>query len=79
MNPLVRLLCLAIRLLCLAGGLLGPVAAPMLRKQGRWRYQLWLQAPSRVPLHVALNLLTPWLRQHAGRVRWSLDVDPVEL
>ncbi len=28
MNPLVRLLCLAIRLLCLAGGLLEPVAAP---------------------------------------------------
>ena len=59
---------------------LGPVAAPMLRKQGHWRYQLWLQAPERGPLHGALDGLLPWLWQHGGhRVRWAIDVDPIEM
>ncbi|WP_313741503.1 primosomal protein N', partial [Pseudomonas sp.] len=61
--------------------LLGPVPAPMERRAGRFRAQLLVQAASRAALH---RLLGAWLGQieqlPSGRqVRWSLDVDPVDL
>ena len=61
--------------------LLGPVPAPMERRAGRYRAQLLLQATARAPLH---RLLSSWLlvleQMPSGRaVRWSLDVDPVDL
>ncbi|NBA97245.1 primosomal protein N' [Pseudomonas sp. R5(2019)] len=61
--------------------LLGPVPAPMERRAGRYRAQLLLQANARAPLH---RLISAWLlvleQMPAGRaVRWSLDVDPVDL
>jgi len=66
-----------------AAGLLvlGPVPAPMARRGGRQRAQLLLQAARRETLQ---RLLGPWLtaleQLPAGRrVRWSLDVDPIEL
>jgi primosomal protein N' (replication factor Y) len=50
-------------------------------RAGRHRGQLLLEAAVRGPLHAALR---PW--QHAlaelstsRRVRWSLDVDPIDL
>jgi primosomal protein N' (replication factor Y) len=59
----------------------GPAPAPMERRAGRYRAQLLLQADRRGPLHTALERLLPELRRlKAGRrVRWSLDVDPVDL
>ncbi|MNH15927.1 Primosomal protein N' [compost metagenome] len=61
--------------------LLGPVPAPMERRAGRFRAQLLLQANARAPLH---RLISAWLlvleQMPSGRqVRWSLDVDPVDL
>ncbi|HEX8541964.1 MAG TPA: primosomal protein N' [Pseudomonas sp.] len=61
--------------------LLGPVPAPMERRAGRYRAQLLVQASARAPLH---RLLSSWLlaleQMPSGRqVRWSLDVDPVDL
>ena len=61
--------------------LLGPVPAPMERRAGRYRAQLLVQANARAPLH---KLLATWLLAleslPSGRqVRWSLDVDPVDL
>ncbi|AYC34616.1 primosomal protein N' [Pseudomonas cavernae] len=61
--------------------LLGPVPAPMERRAGRYRAQLLLQASARAPLH---RLLGAWLLEleqlPSGRaVRWSLDVDPIDL
>jgi primosomal protein N' (replication factor Y) len=61
--------------------LLGPVPAPMERRAGRYRAHLLLQAPRRQDLH---RFLDPWIArlwaQPVDRqVRWSLDVDPVEL
>ncbi|HHM5288318.1 TPA: primosomal protein N', partial [Pseudomonas aeruginosa] len=61
--------------------LLGPVPAPMERRAGKHRAQLLLQCMSRAPLH---RLLTPWLQSleqlPGGRqVRWSLDIDPIDL
>jgi primosomal protein N' (replication factor Y) len=60
---------------------LGPVAAPMERRAGRFRAQLLLQSDDRAPLH---GLLMAWLEEletlkSARRVRWSLDVDPQEM
>jgi primosomal protein N' (replication factor Y) (superfamily II helicase) len=61
--------------------LLGPVPAPMERRAGRYRAQLLLQSSARAPLH---RLLHSWLaaleQMPSGRaVRWSLDVDPIDL
>ncbi|TAJ54520.1 MAG: primosomal protein N' [Nevskiaceae bacterium] len=61
--------------------LLGPAPAPMERRDGRYRAQLLLQAGKRAPLH---RLLPGWLDQiealpEARRLRWSLDVDPIDL
>ncbi len=60
---------------------LGPVDAPMARRAGRFRAQLLLQSTSRQALHSVLDKLRPGLEEHkAGRkVRWSIDVDPIEL
>jgi len=59
----------------------GPVPAPMPRRAGRYRAQLLFQAGERRVLHRALRLLVPRLQQlpDATRVRWSLDVDPLDL
>lgn len=61
--------------------LLGPVPAPMERRAGRHRAQLLVQATLRAPLHRLLNAWMLQLEQlPSGRqVRWSLDVDPVDL
>ena len=59
----------------------GPLPAPMARRAGRQRMQLVLQASERRELHTQLQ---GWVRalgsiKGASRVRWSLDVDPVDL
>jgi len=60
---------------------LGPVDAPMARKAGRYRAQLLLQSSDRPTLHNVLRELRPALEQDpaARKVRWSIDVDPIEL
>ena len=60
---------------------LGPVPAPMARRGNRFRWQLLLQAPQRGQLHALMDVMmasaeTITLRH---RVRWSLDIDPVDL
>ncbi len=61
--------------------LLGPVPAPMERRQGRFRAQLLLQAARRADLHRLLDTLAPQLEglKSGRRVRWSLDVDPLDM
>jgi primosomal protein N' (replication factor Y) len=61
--------------------LAGPMPAPMPLRAGRHRGQLLVEADARGPLHAALR---PWQHALAGlpsarRVRWSVDVDPVDL
>ncbi|HNP66147.1 MAG TPA: primosomal protein N', partial [Woeseiaceae bacterium] len=60
---------------------LGPVDAPMARKAGRYRAQLLLQSSDRAGLHRVLSELRPALESDttARKVRWSIDVDPIEL
>ncbi|MBK1702922.1 hypothetical protein, partial [Thiococcus pfennigii] len=59
----------------------GPAPAPMERRAGRWRAQLLVQAPRRAALRRFLADWLPRVRQveGAGRVRWSIDVDPQEM
>ncbi|MFC5570309.1 primosomal protein N' [Lysobacter yangpyeongensis] len=59
----------------------GPLPAPMPRRAGYQRAQLLLSAPERRTLHAALDAALPAIHAlpEARRVRWSLDVDPVDL
>lgn len=61
--------------------LLGPVPSPMERRAGRYRAQLLVQATQRSTLHKLLHLWLPIIEQHplARRVRWSIDVDPLDM
>lgn len=56
-------------------------AAPMLmvRLAERERAQIFLESPSRQDLHRAVSLWVQVLQQNrAGKIRWSVDVDPQE-
>jgi len=60
--------------------LFGPFPAPLKRRAGRYRAQLVMQAGDAAELSAQL---TPWSTQvealaQRRRLRWSLDVDPVE-
>jgi len=64
-----------------AVNVLGPAPAPMERKGGRYRMQLLLQSRERPPLRALLAELVPEARgwREARKVRWSIDVDPIEV
>ncbi|HST28007.1 MAG TPA: primosomal protein N' [Rudaea sp.] len=61
--------------------LLGPMPAPMPRRAGSHRGQLLLSADERKALQAFLPGWLARLRElrEARRVRWSIDVDPVDL
>jgi primosomal protein N' (replication factor Y) len=61
--------------------LIGPFPAPMGRKAGRHRSQLIIQAEQR---HALQQWLAVWIKKltankSAQRVRWVVDVDPLEM
>jgi primosomal protein N' (replication factor Y) (superfamily II helicase) len=60
---------------------LGPAAAPMERRAGKYRGQLLLQAESRAQMQRFLSAWRPQLDtlKSARKARWSVDVDPAEL
>ncbi len=60
---------------------LGPVPAPMARRAGQFRFQLLLQSEQRQELHGLLDRLITEIEllKETKKVRWSLDVDPVDL
>ncbi|HET7755982.1 MAG TPA: helicase-related protein, partial [Steroidobacteraceae bacterium] len=61
--------------------LLGPVPAAMARRAGRYHAQLLVESRERTALHRFLEAWLPEVAQLPGaaRVRWALDVDPLEL
>ena len=61
--------------------ILGPVSAPMAKRAGNHHFQLLLQNNHRKQLQAFLNQLVPqlYLLKEAKKVRWSLDVDHVDL
>ncbi len=61
--------------------LLGPAPAAMARRADRFHAQLLVESDDRATLH---RFLDAWLPRAEGlpgarRVRWALDVDPLEL
>jgi len=56
--------------------LFDPVPPLVARVAGRWRGQLLVQASGRPALHRFLDAWVPMLQ--SNRVRWSLDVDPLD-
>jgi primosomal protein N' (replication factor Y) len=61
--------------------LLGPVAAAMARRAERYHAQLLIESADRGPLH---RFIADWLPQvetlaRAQRVRYALDVDPIDI
>lgn len=60
---------------------LGPIPAPMPKRGGRYRAQLLVQAKVRPHLQNYLKNLLPDIEKISfkHRIRWSLDVDPVEM
>ena len=61
--------------------ILGPVSSPMEKKAGRFRGQLLLHCENRMPLHQQTALLFKKIQRKkcTHRVKWSIDVDPIEL
>ena len=61
--------------------ILEPLPAPMERRAGRYRAQLLVQSSSRAPLHAFLGQWVAELTEanFSKKVRWSLDVDPVDM
>ncbi|MBK8453078.1 MAG: primosomal protein N' [Thiofilum sp.] len=61
--------------------LLGPTTAMLEKRAGRYRTQLLLQSSQRKALHTLLNYLTRTTKQlkFPANVRWSIDVDPLDL
>lgn len=60
--------------------ILGPIAASMERRAGKYRFQLLIQSEQRVLVTKTLNIaLTHFEKMPEGRkVRWSIDVDPID-
>ncbi len=61
--------------------LLGPAPAAMAKRAGRYHAQLLVESPERALLHRFLDAWLPRVESlpSARRVRWALDVDPIEL
>ncbi|MCW4149701.1 primosomal protein N' [Halomonas sp. 18H] len=60
---------------------LGPVPAPMERRQNRYHMQIMLSGDQRSRLHAACARLIAWMEAEpsARRIRWSIDIDPQTL
>lgn len=60
---------------------IGPLPAILARRGGYWRFQLWLQSPNRAALssHISARLAALYELPSARRVRWHVDVDPLDL
>jgi primosomal protein N' (replication factor Y) len=59
--------------------LFGPMPAPMEKRAGRYRAQLVVQAAQRTQLQHLLASMLPRIESvKSGKVRWSIDVDPID-
>ncbi|MBI1423713.1 MAG: primosomal protein N' [Gammaproteobacteria bacterium] len=57
----------------------GPLPAPMEKRAGRYRAQLIVQAAQRPQLQHVLAAALPQIESaKTGKVRWSIDVDPID-
>ena len=60
---------------------LGPIPMALEKRKGFHRTQLLMNASSRMVLHRVLTQVLPSIRaaEQAGKTRWYLDIDPLEL
>jgi primosomal protein N' (replication factor Y) len=60
---------------------LGPVAAPMEKRAGRFRVHLLLKSPTRAELQKCLTQLIDRLQtlKTPRKLRWTVDIDPLDL
>ena len=60
---------------------MGPVPAIMEKRAGRYRSQLLLLSQQRKPLHQLLDYFMPTIvsLKLTRKVRWSIDIDPLDL
>ena len=60
---------------------LGPLPAPMERRQGRYRWQLILNSQNRNQLHSIIGSLVNFLdtQRMPRHLRWTVDIDPQEM
>ncbi len=61
--------------------IMDPISSPMEKRAGKFRAQLLVQAAQRKSLH---QLIAPWLKEietasASRKVRWSIDIDPMEM
>ena len=61
--------------------ILGPVSAPMEKRANHYRGQLLLQSEGRKSLNQGLKVFIDEIerKKFVRRVKWTIDVDPVEL
>lgn len=61
--------------------LLGPAPSAMAKRAARWHAQLLVECATRGPLHQFLDDWLPRVAElpQARRVRWAIDVDPLEI
>ena len=55
-----------------------PIPATMTRKAGVYRAFLFLQSHNRQTLNQALSVFVDWAARDRSRVRWMVDVDPLD-
>ena len=58
--------------------LLGPVAAPVSRIEGKYRFQLLMKSPAQSPL-VELANLVRFFAKPPSNVAWIVDMNPISL
>lgn len=61
--------------------ILGPVSAPLEKKEGRYRFQLLFQAEKRSSLQNLMNDILQFveMKPPPRSLRWSLDIDPIDM
>jgi len=60
---------------------IGPMPAPMERRAGKFRWQVIFESSKRSQLHKFVAVLCQELDKHKAsrQVRWSIDVDPIDM
>ena len=60
--------------------ILGPIAASMERRAGKYRFQLLIQSEQRVLITKTLNIALAYFEKlpEGRKVRWSIDIDPID-
>lgn len=60
--------------------MMGPIPAIQAKRNGRWRWQLLLQHPSRQQLQKLIQVSLPLIEQLplSKKVKWTIDIDPTE-